>query len=190
MVDWTDVAGILIYPIALLGVPVPGGDVANLVDALVAANVTTKPKTHLIGFSMGAHVAGTAGSLLAPKVGRITGLDAGGPGYNPFDLDNWLDKSDAVFVDGIHTCGGYLGYAGRYAHVDFYPNKGEPIQPACAGKLTPVCSHLESFRMFARTITNPTRYPASNSTSWSSFVNGGCAINSAAYMGEGVSPST
>ncbi|KAL1117629.1 hypothetical protein AAG570_003944 [Ranatra chinensis] len=57
-------------------------------------------------------------------------------------------------------------------------------------RLVFVCSHSEAAKMFARTITNPTLYPASNATSWANFVSTGCAINSAAYMGEGVSTST
>ena len=46
-----------------------------------------------------------------------------------------LDPSDALFVDVIHTNGGYdgwghLGYLGSCGHVDFYPNGGS-AQPAC-----------------------------------------------------------
>lgn len=42
-----------------------------------------------------------------------------------------LDKSDANFVDVIHTAGGAAGYFGTVGHVDFYPNGGTPIQPGC-----------------------------------------------------------
>ncbi|KAL1117630.1 hypothetical protein AAG570_003945 [Ranatra chinensis] len=137
MVDWSDVAGNPIYLISLLGVSSTGGDVADMIKALVAANVTEVSKIHMIGFSLGAHIAGKAGSLLSPKVARITGLDATGIGYDPTRLDNWLDKSDAQFVDSIHTCGGSLGYSERYAHMDFYPNNGIPIQPNCTTVLSP-----------------------------------------------------
>lgn len=40
-----------------------------------------------------------------------------------------LDKSDAEFVDVIHSCGGALGYEEPIGHVDFYPNSGKPHQP-------------------------------------------------------------
>jgi Lipase len=47
-----------------------------------------------------------------------------------------LDKSDADFVDVIHTCGGFLGFARPLGHVDFYPNGGSFVQPGCANVLS------------------------------------------------------
>lgn len=64
---------------------------------------------HLIGHSLGAHIMGVAGRFTAAsenhlQILRITGLDPAGPGFfplNPFLTP--LSKSDAVFVDIIHT---------------------------------------------------------------------------------------
>lgn len=40
-------------------------------------------------------------------------------------------KTDAQFVDVIHTDGGILGELTDRGHVDFYPNRGLPTQPGC-----------------------------------------------------------
>ena len=44
-----------------------------------------------------------------------------------------LDKSDADFVDIIHTDIAYITPTG---HSDFYPNGGVAPQPGCTGRKT------------------------------------------------------
>lgn len=65
------------------------------------------------------------------KVGRITGLDAAYPLYMNTDNEGHLARTDAAFVDVIHTDGGILGFPNPLGHVDFYPNGGKPKQPGC-----------------------------------------------------------
>ncbi|GFT78306.1 lipase domain-containing protein, partial [Nephila pilipes] len=64
---------------------------------------------HLIGFSLGAHLAGFAGKAIKTKlkglIGRITALDPAGPNYYYADATQRLDATDASFVDVIHTDG-------------------------------------------------------------------------------------
>lgn len=61
----------------------------------------------------------------------VTGLDPASPMFNTFVLSNEvLDKSDALFVDVLHT---NIGLKGKYVplgHVDFYANNGA-FQPGC-----------------------------------------------------------
>lgn len=46
------------------------------------------------------------------------GLDPAKPMFeNMSDNDGSLDKSDAVFVDIIHSCAGLLGYSKPLGHV-------------------------------------------------------------------------
>lgn len=91
-------------------------------------------KTHLIGHSMGAHIAGFAGKSLirkiAKRVGRISSLDAAGPGFNLNPPHLRLHKGDADFVDGIHTNAFVLGYRYDYSDADFYVDGGI-FQPGC-----------------------------------------------------------
>ncbi|GAB0192002.1 pancreatic lipase-related protein 2 [Grus japonensis] len=90
---------------------------------------------HIIGHSLGAHVAGEAGRR-QPGIGRITGLDPAQPYFQGTPVGVRLDKSDAEFVDVIHTDSAptipYLGFGMSTAigHLDFYPNGGEQM-PGC-----------------------------------------------------------
>lgn len=62
----------------------------------------------------------------------LPGLDPASPLYEYLGgEDSRLDSGDAEFVDVIHTAGGAAGYYTALGHVDFYPNGGTPIQPAC-----------------------------------------------------------
>lgn len=64
---------------------------------------------HIIGHSLGAHIAGLTAKKLKEKfnwnVDRVTGLDPAKPYFNIGDEFGKyrLDKSHAKFVDVIHT---------------------------------------------------------------------------------------
>lgn len=57
---------------------------------------------HILGHSLGSHVAGYAGERLK-RLGRITGLDPAGPYYEFMPPEVRLDPTDAIFVDAIHS---------------------------------------------------------------------------------------
>uniref|UniRef100_A0ABD2WJM7 phospholipase A1 n=1 Tax=Trichogramma kaykai TaxID=54128 RepID=A0ABD2WJM7_9HYME len=119
---------------------------------------------HFIGHSLGAHVVGQAARLLKmsnhrPAVHRITGLDPANPCFNDVKVAFRLRKSDARFVDIIHTnsapglnpnfglydrIGTFVFFFNIYmfihtffpGHVDFYINGGNN-QPSCATRFLP-----------------------------------------------------
>jgi len=94
--------------------------VADIINILF--NVGVKD-IHLIGFSLGAHVAGGVSKYIEPnKIHRITGLDPAGMGFEFSRSSMRLDRSNAKFVDVIHTACGILGVTSPIGHIDFYPN--------------------------------------------------------------------
>lgn len=62
---------------------------------------------HIIGFSLGAHIAGYVGeniqAVTGQKIGRITGLDPAEPLFESTPAFVRLDPTDAEFVDVIHS---------------------------------------------------------------------------------------
>ncbi|KAK0096575.1 hypothetical protein PV326_005119 [Microctonus aethiopoides] len=141
----------------------------------------------LVGHSLGGHVAGFAGKYNSGLVGRITGLDIGGGGYEfprLKDPEDRLDKMDAVFVDVIHTSAGIIGITAPVGHADFYPNKGTIPQPECVLPPAVVCSHVSAVVFMYNSIKYPDRFDAVECDSWENYENGSCSDNSISKMGE------
>ncbi|KAM6956607.1 inactive pancreatic lipase-related protein 1-like [Aplochiton taeniatus] len=115
---------------------VVGAQVAHLINFIKSKMGQKTDRFHLIGHSLGAHVAGEAGSRTKAPLGRITGLDPTESYFDGCDVSVRLDPSDALFVDVIHTdalpfnptLG--IGMSQATGHMDFYPNGGEHM-PGC-----------------------------------------------------------
>ncbi|TSP09076.1 Lipoprotein lipase [Bagarius yarrelli] len=134
VVDWLDRASHH-YPTSAENTKLVGGDVAQFIDWLEVIGYPLE-KLHVLGYSLGAHVAGIAGNLVNNKVNRITGFDPAGPTFEHADRLNRLSPDDANFVDVLHTNTRgspdlSIGIQRPVGHVDIYPNGGT-FQPGCS----------------------------------------------------------
>lgn len=157
--DYRDIAA-QFYPISVITIKKLSTLVADALNNLVKGGVDPE-KIHVIGYSLGAQIAGRIGRQTIFRIPRITGLDPAGPLFNL--LNDRLSTSDAVFVDVIHTDKTGYGTALKVGHVDFYPNYGHRPQPGCplfGLILSPkdLCSHRRSFEFYAESVRNNTAF--------------------------------
>ncbi|XP_062455259.1 endothelial lipase [Rhea pennata] len=169
VVDWLALAHEL-YTNAVNNTQVVGKSIAELLNWLQENPLFQLQNVHLIGYSLGAHVAGFAGNHVQGTIGRITGLDPAGPMFEGVDPSKRLSPDDASFVDVLHTytretLGVSIGIQMPVGHVDIYPNGGD-FQPGCGlsdvlgaiayGTIGEVvkCEHERSVHLFVDSLVN------------------------------------
>ncbi|XP_063623777.1 phospholipase A1 member A-like, partial [Cydia splendana] len=143
ILDWSHLAQAL-YATAIASVPSVGQDLGSLLLFIHDVTATPFETMHLVGFSLGAHVAGNAGRYTGGRVGRVTGLDPVSPIW--LINRNRIASTDGIYVECIHTYGNNRGIA--WGDVDFYVNGGGS-QPGC---VLSICSHNRSYQIFAATV--------------------------------------
>ncbi|XP_022103763.1 pancreatic lipase-related protein 2-like [Acanthaster planci] len=158
MVDWRKAAaGLHNYLQCRVNSRLVGRQLGILLKLLHEHRSLDYADVHIVGHSLGAHLAGFAGKYLEGQIGRITGLDPAKPGFKDHtDLpDCILDKSDAQFVDVIHSDRGHSIYGLQTAigHQDFYPNNKEFNQIGCNyfNTLTG-CAHMRAIDFFIASV--------------------------------------
>ncbi|XP_017778335.1 PREDICTED: pancreatic triacylglycerol lipase-like [Nicrophorus vespilloides] len=177
VMDWSKGARGPQYTTAAANTELAGRQLGILLMAMINNGLSSK-KIHLIGFSLGAHVAGCASELLKSNgkmLGRITGLDAAGPLFRHNHLkerSKKLDISDADFVDVLHTDSSPVFVDGfglwePIGHVDYFANGGQE-QPGCTDRHPSVvvttfertlsrdtaCSHIRAVHLFLEYLQN------------------------------------
>lgn len=143
---WTPVNVIVVrwrnftpYTIATANTRVVGAELANMLKFIEQELNYDRSYFHIIGHSLGAHIAGYCGDRL-PGLGRITALDPARPFFQHMPRSVRLDRGDARFVDAIHSDFTpenaifllmSFGMTTPVGHVDFYPNGPPLMQPGC-----------------------------------------------------------
>ncbi|BET00023.1 Triacylglycerol lipase [Nesidiocoris tenuis] len=152
---------------------------------------------HIIGHSLGSHIAGYAGERVT-GLGRITALDPAGPYFHNMPSYVRLDPTDAQFVDAIHTdvaANVMMGYGmdDPVGHIDFYPNNGKN-QPGCealerplalvdivmtegfeeAGRVMVSCNHNRAITLFLESLNGTCPYIGIRCPNYNDFKEGLC----------------
>uniref|UniRef100_A0A0B7A5U0 Lipase domain-containing protein n=1 Tax=Arion vulgaris TaxID=1028688 RepID=A0A0B7A5U0_9EUPU len=203
LVDWS-LGNLLPLTQATANTRIVGAQTSELVKALITAIGVTPADFHIIGHSLGAHTSGYAGERI-PSLGRITGLDPAGPGFEGTDKVVRIDESDAVFVDVIYTNSDSLANLGLgtrtiSGHANFFPNLGHH-QPGCrlplleeltqfvttGGVLEEIgCSHSRVLGFFNESINSPCLFLAFPCASEEDYINNlcqSCSNGGCGFMG-------
>nr|XP_015099952.1 phospholipase A1 member A isoform X3 [Vicugna pacos] len=154
-----------------------GLEISRFLSKLLALGVS-QSSVHIIGVSLGAHVAGMVGHFYKGQLGRITGLDPAGPEYTRASLEERLDAGDALFVEAIHTDTDNLGIRIPVGHVDYFVNGGQD-QPGCpifihAGYSYLICDHMRAVHLYISALENSCPLMAFPCTSYKAFLAGHC----------------
>lgn len=139
IVDWSKSAALSMTDQRLTNIRMVGNQMAKVIEDLIEIKNATANDVHIVVHSFASFAADVVGRKVK-NLGRISGLDPGGPNFDALPTNMRLDKSDALFVDIIHTdsanSSSLMSLYGRgtmmsLGHMDFYPNGGFD-QPGCA----------------------------------------------------------
>ncbi|XP_073838869.1 pancreatic lipase-related protein 2 isoform X2 [Musca autumnalis] len=209
LADWKDAAKLDYYS-SRKAVGIVGKYLGEMLEKFFEKHQIELSEVHIIGHSLGAHIAGNIGRYFNGTLGRVTGLDPALPLFLPNSPDS-LQSNTATFVDVIHTDYPVFGDITPRGTVDFYPNFGYTPQRGCesvaiiaASKLiidSYSCSHNRAVTLYAESIGMPKNFPSvpctmmairmrssskcmetASKTSWSKL--------SVVYMGEYVNMSS
>ncbi|XP_005186631.2 pancreatic lipase-related protein 2 [Musca domestica] len=190
-VDWSTLAKGPCYVNAVYNIQHIGTCVAQLVERI---RDMQSSDIHVIGFSLGAHIANyIAKNVQNFTLPRITGLDPALPLFVTSPNDEKLDKTDAAFVDVIHTNALVQGKFERCGHADFYMNGGI-FQPNCFrdNPLNPFpCFHHRALDYYLESIRTEKGFWGWPCSSYFAYVLGECPrTNYLAEVGENMSNTT
>ncbi|XP_072471866.1 lipase member I-like [Notamacropus eugenii] len=177
VVDWNYGATTLLYPRAIKRCWTVAEMLKEYIKRMKRSGISLQ-SFHFIGVSLGAHISGYVGNYFGGLLGRISGLDPAGPGFNHVPVKMRLDHTDAQFVDVIHSDADGLGITHSIGHIDFYPNGGRN-QPGCpksilSGVSYLKCDHQRAIFLFLSSLStkcNQTAYPCN---SYEEYRNGKC----------------
>lgn len=170
-VDWGFSSLNTFYPLSRDYTKPVGKIIAEFLDFLHEFGHMEFSSLYLIGFSLGAHIAGYAGKfVLNGRISTIFGLDPAGPMFDANNLEETLCSSDADYVEVIHTNSIFFGISQNIGTTDFYANYGI-VQPGC-DNLDIGCSHFRSVEIFSESINSKIGFFASECNNYQEIIEG------------------
>ena len=155
-IDWSEGSRTINYAGAANRVPTVGTFIASYLDFLHENGLIQWNRVTVIGFSLGAHIAGMTGkNVRRGRVNSIIGLDPAGPLFSVRNAAGRIDAADGDYVECIHTNGPTVvlvgaGIGAPICDADFFPNGGDS-QPGC---LTNTCSHGRAVDFYVESLRN------------------------------------
>lgn len=111
------------------------------------------------------------------------GLDPAGPLFFLKVTSDRLDKTDAKYVQVLHTCAGRLGFSEPLGHADYWPNGGKG-QPACPkADVAGICNHALSYEYFAESLRTG-NFKAWSCSDYNDFEKNSCKSHSESFFGQ------
>ena len=183
-VDWSVGAKTLVYKKARYEVENVGKVIAQQLDFMNEKIKLNFSSVTVIGFSLGAHIAGFTGkNVKNGKIGMIIGLDPAGPLFDISKPHTCLGASDGVYVIAVHT-GQPYGIRKSLANADFFFNTGEK-QPGClGGGWIDLCSHIRAVNYYTESVKNPESFWGIRCSSESQALIGKCFDGPNAFLGD------
>uniref|UniRef100_F5GTG1 Pancreatic lipase-like protein n=1 Tax=Epiphyas postvittana TaxID=65032 RepID=F5GTG1_EPIPO len=186
VVDWSAIAGSG-YNQARALVPQVAQDLSNFIVLLEAGQRLNRNLLHIIGFDLGAHVAGITSRITASRARKITALSPAGVGWDI--RSQRLLSSDAQLVEVIHTDavgGGAFGMVvtERVGSLDFFPNGGTR-QPGCSNNDN-ACHHNRAWQLFVATVQMGGHLTGTRCDTLVQALNNRCTAFGTAVMGTNV----
>ena len=181
-VDWSGPAQ-LFYTLAVLQVNPVGDIIGEFINQVANHYSIDLSSFSLMGHSLGGQLIARIGYYLNGKIGFIIALDPAYPSfpYEPDNLAERLDSSDAEFVQVIHTNSGFLGYPYSIGDADYHPNGGVK-QAGCGPDLIGTCSHFVVKDMIPESFSTG-GYISRRCTSFEDYIANRCAGNDQSYFG-------
>lgn len=143
---------------------------------------------HLVGYDLGAHVAGIAGkNSMRGRVQRIIGLDPSRQLFNENMSGNRLSAGDARLVEIFHSNGGQLGVFQSYGDIDYYINNGR-TQPECENVYNNDCAHYRAVIVYSKLLSGQNNYVIVPCESIADVATG-CSLDPVEILLEEISPS-
>ncbi|KAL5280255.1 hypothetical protein ACFFRR_004303 [Megaselia abdita] len=150
-------------------------NVAHKIATFIDQSTLSVQKVAIVGHSLGGHITGLAARYVEKgEIQAVWALDAAGPLFSYDDLSWRVCKTDANYVECIHTNAGTLGFTENLGQADFYVNGGKS-QPGCGLDLSGSCAHSRAYEYFAESIRD-NNFVSSSCTGYQNAMKNKCTV--------------